>query len=254
MTFRQRLENGERLLGAWLNSGSMKCAEAMALAGYDCLLIDQEHGAIDYAQLYSVLMAIERYRVLPMVRVPALDGDPIKRLLDLGIDTLMFPGVRSAGEAAAMVQACLYPPRGSRGLAAGSARATQYGKSTQEYLRDFESHLMVIMQIETAEALQQVDEIAALEHIQALFIGPNDLSAALGHFGNVDHPDMHAAYAKIEETARRHQKVMGTIPTPSRSARHLFEHGYQLVLSGADLSILRTAAAQRISQERPPQK
>lgn len=221
------------------------------MAGYDCLMIDQEHGAIDQSQLLSLLLAIERHQVIPLARVPALEPDPIKRMLDMGIENLMLPGIVSVGQLEEMIAACRYPPLGTRGIALGSARATKYGKDTQGYLSQLSQRQAILVQIETQAALRDIDSLASVEGVDMLFIGPNDLSAAIGYFGKLDHPDVLAAFAHIERAAKSKGKALGTIPSPGRDAKSLFALGYQLVLSGADMLILRHAAQERVKAERP---
>lgn len=250
LSAKERWARGEKLLGAWLVSGSALCAEAMAIAGYDCLIIDQEHGAIDLSQLHPLILAMERHSTIPLLRVPALEADPVKRILDMGIENIMFPGIMSVAQVKEMIAACRFPTQGVRGVAPGAARITRFGKDIASYLQDANRRQAIMIQIETLDALRDIDAIAAVPDVSMLFIGPNDLSANLGYLGRADHPDVMAAFTKIEQAARTHKKYLGTVPSQGRSARTLFDAGYQLVLSGADLNILRTASEERIKQER----
>jgi len=242
LSLKERLEDGERLLGGWLNTASPVAAEILSGAGYDFLLIDQEHAPVDLEKLHSLLTAVEANDAWTAVRVPSHDPGHLKRVLDLGCEAIMIPAVGSADEARAVIAACRYPPGGRRGLALSVVRASGYGRDVTGYAASRQRRQLLMMQIETTEGLDAVDEIAALDGVDLLFIGPNDLAAAIGCFGQLDHPALHAAMARIEEAAQRHGKFLGTIPVPGRSATALFAAGYAMVIGGSDVEFLRQGA------------
>lgn len=245
-----RLAAGDKLLGCFLNSASPIVAELMALAGYDCLMIDAEHSPVGLETALAMASAIKAGGAATLMRVPANDPTYIKRALDIGVDGIMAPAVNSAAEAKALVAACRYPPGGTRGVAVPIIRASGYGLDA-EYAKRADDALLVIAQIETAAAVAEAERIAAVPGIDLVFIGPFDLSASLGHLGEPDHPDAMAAIARTETAVRGRDKWLGAIPTAVRPADRLFAEGYRLVLAGADLMLLREAARAQVERYKP---
>jgi 2-keto-3-deoxy-L-rhamnonate aldolase RhmA len=217
-------------------------AEVVAQAGYDCVLIDLEHGPGWYLDMLPLIHAIQGHPCAPLVRVPSNDPVALKKVLDIGVAGVMVPSVDTAEQAEAAVAACRYPPKGNRGMAVGIVRASDYGARTKEYLTEAEDALMIMCQIESAEAVSNAREIAAIEGVDMLFIGPYDLSASLGHLGEPDHPEARAAIAEIEAAAKSAGVKLGTIPTPERDAALLAKAGYSLVMVDSDVIMLRDAA------------
>lgn len=246
-----RLAAGDKLLGCFLNSASPIVAELMAIAGYDCLMIDAEHSPVGLETALAMAAAIRAGGAAALMRVPANDPVYIKRALDIGIDGIMAPAVNSAAEAQALVAACRYPPAGQRGVAVPIIRASGYGFDAVEYVKRADDSLLVIAQIETAAAVAEAERIAAVPGIDLVFIGPFDLSASLGHLGEPDHPDAMAAIARTEAAVRSRGKWLGAIPTAARPADRLFAEGYRLVLAGADLMLLREAARAQVERYKP---
>ena len=216
--------------------------EIIAGAGYDCLLIDLEHGPGTYTDAIHQLHAMNGSGCATLIRVPANDEVEIKKALDLGIDGIMIPAVDSVAEAEAAVAACRYPPKGRRGMAASMVRASGYGKDWRTYVAEADERLLRICQIESASALDAIEEIAAVEGIDLLFIGPSDLSANLGYIGEPDHPTVREAIDRIEVAAQSAGKLMGTIPTEGRGLEALIAAGHSLVLPDADSMFLRSSA------------
>lgn len=245
-----RLQNGGQAFGGFINAASPIMAEVMALAGYDCLMIDREHGAADILNAQLQVTALRTTDCAALMRVPANDPVELKRCLDIGLDGVMIPAISSAAEAQAAVAACRYPPVGIRGMAAGVARASGYGTDLATYMARTVHQLLVICQIETAAGLEQVDEIAAIDGVDMLFVGPYDLSANLGHLGAPDHPAVDTAIERIERAARRHGKLLGIIPTPKRGVAELFARGFHMVLGSADIMLLRDAAIAEVTAAR----
>ncbi len=241
-TLKQRFADGGRAFGSFFNSGSPVLAELMALAGYDCLMIDREHGAGDLTDALAMIHAIETTPCAALMRIPGNDAVELKRVLDLGVEGVMVPAVNSAAEAQAVAAACRYPPEGVRGMAIGIVRASDYGFRTAEYAAAANRNHLVICQIETGQAVDQIEAIAEVDGIDMLFIGPYDLSASLGRLGEPDHPSVTSRIAHVEAATRRAGKWLGGIVTPGRDATRLFADGYRLVLGSADLLLLRDAA------------
>ncbi len=233
---------GTPVCGYWTELFSPTATEIMSAAGYDCTMIDLEHGAADLGDAVAVMRALRGSACTPLVRVPANDPTWIKRVLDAGAQGVMVPVVNSAAEAEAAVAACHYPPRGFRGMAAPIVRAARYGDDWQGYVRDIAGSLLVICQVETGTAVENVAEITAVDGLDMIFVGPFDLSGSLGHLGEPDHPDVRAAIARVEEAAKAAGCLLGGIPTPERAPKALYEAGYDLVLADIDLVMLREGA------------
>ncbi len=241
-SFKARLQSGEAADGCFLEMFSPIAAEIMARAGYDSVMIDLEHGPGSIMDAIALIHAVQAWDCAPLLRVAVNGPVAIKRALDIGLAGIMIPAVGSPVEAEAAVAACRYPPRGMRGMAASVVRATGHGAAWQDYVASGADELLVMCQIENVPGVLQVAEIAAIEGVDMLFIGPFDLSASAGHLGEPDHPDVRADIARVEQAAKAADKLLGIIPTPGRSAAELFAAGYDLVLGGADNVLLREAA------------
>jgi 2-keto-3-deoxy-L-rhamnonate aldolase RhmA len=250
-SIKERLKSGEKVLSAWIYGLSPVMVEAMVLGGYSALMIDQEHGSVELQTVHMLTLAAEARDAQAMVRVPSHDPNHVKRLLDMGLTTIMFPMVDSVADAEAVVAACYYPPRGRRGLATGGIRATGYGHDVKGYLDNISTRQMLMAQIETRGGLDAVEQIAAVDGVDMLFVGPNDLSTSLGHLGQGDHPTVRSAIDRIIAAAKAKGKWLGTVPTKERDAKTLFSLGFDLVISGSDVALLRDAAANHTKAQRP---
>jgi 4-hydroxy-2-oxoheptanedioate aldolase len=199
--FKQRLGKVQQI-GFFSTLGSPALAEMLASCGFDWVLVDTEHSPIELPDVIEHLRAIEGAGIPALVRPAWNDTVTVKRLLDQGAQTLMFPYVETPEEAAAAVAATRFPPHGVRGVS-GSSRAARYGL-TPGYFGKAEAELCVIVQIETPRALARIEEIAAVPGVDAVFIGPSDMAASMGHIGNAQHPDVQAA---IDDGFRRLKAV-----------------------------------------------
>jgi 4-hydroxy-2-oxoheptanedioate aldolase len=246
---RRRLNDGATVLGVWQQLAHPAIAELMALAGYEMVLIDMEHGPGSLFDTANMLRGIAGTGSSAMVRVPANDPVLLKQLLDQGPDGVMIPMVESAEDARAAVSACRYPPRGRRGWAAGIARAAQYGFDP-DYTLKTSSELVIACQIESVAGVNSADAIAAVEGVDVIFIGRNDLAADSGHILDLDHPEVDALVAQSFAAARRHGKKVGTVPSIKRSWQSLLRDGYDMVVPSADTSFLRDAAAAEVAAYR----
>lgn len=245
-----RLLAGERAFGGFVSAASPVTAEVMALVGYDCLMIDREHGAGDILNAQMQVTAIRTTGCAVLMRVPANDPVELKRALDIGLDGIMVPAIDTVDQARAAVAGCRYPPNGHRGMAAGLVRASDYGTDLARYMETCERQLLVMGQIETAKGLDNVEAIAAVDGIDMLFVGPYDLSANLGHLGAPDHADVDRAIERVAAAARASGKLLGIIPTPGRGIADLFARGFHMVLGGADITLLRDAARAEVATAR----
>lgn len=251
---KQRLKELEPLYGLWLSLGSADVAEALAHAGFDWLCIDMEHAPNDSADVTAQLRAIAAAHLPtePIVRVPACEGWLVKRVLDAGARTLMFPNVESAEEAAHAVRLTQYPcadaPDGLRGVA-GAVRAAAFG-ARRDYVQSANAQIATIVQIESARALDEVERIAATPGIDCLFVGPADLAASLGHLGDAKHPDVQAAIARIADAARRAGVATGIFALDVASARQYREAGFRCIALAADVMWLVRATRAALQEVR----
>lgn len=240
--FKQRLAARERLFGMWLSSGSTVAAEICAGSGLDWLLIDAEHSPNDVRSVLTQLQVVAAHPITPVVRPPIGDTVLIKQYLDIGARVLLIPMVESAEQAARLVQATRYSPSGTRGVGSALARSSRWGRDG-DYLRSANDGVTVLVQIETAPALAQIEAIAAVEGVDGIFVGPADLAASLGHLGAPDHPDVVFA---VEDAIRRivaAGKPAGVNAFVEATARRAVELGASFVLVGADVTILTRESA-----------
>ncbi len=247
---KRRISERGPQFGCWLEMFSPIAAEVVAQAGYDFVLIDLEHGPGSYLDAIALMQAIQGRDCVPLMRVPSNDEVALKRALDTGVAGVMVPAVNTAAEAAAAVAACHYPPRGRRGMAAAIVRGADYGLRAAEYIESAGTALLVMCQIESAEAVENVTAIAAVEGVDMLFVGPFDLSASVGHPGQPDHPEVRALIARVEAAAQAAGTRLGAIPTPERSAAELVAAGYELIIADADVLLLRDGARASLAQLR----
>jgi len=187
MNFTQRLRGNELLLGTMLTLPSPEVAEMIAVCGYDWLFMDGEHGNLSTLDWQRMLQAVAG-RSAAIIRVAAKTESDIKKVLDIGADGIIAPQVNSADEACHVVACCKYPPRGIRGV--GLARAQGYGRNFAEYMDSANDRIAVIIQAEHIDAVNNIDDIVKVDGIDAVFIGPYDLSASMGRMGEVDHPEV----------------------------------------------------------------
>jgi 2-dehydro-3-deoxyglucarate aldolase len=236
--FRQRLRAGDRLVGCWLSLGSPITTEVMGMAGFDWLLLDAEHAPNDVLSLIPQLMALKDSPSAPVVRPPWNDMVVIKRLLDVGFFNFLIPFVETAEQAAAAVAATRYPPQGVRGVSV-SQRSNRYG-GVADYFNTVNEQITVMVQIESRAGVAAAREIAAVEGVDGLFVGPSDLAAACGHFGKPEHPDVQAAVAQVVADGRSAGKPTGILAPVEADARRYMAQGLSFIAVGSDLGVLRT--------------
>lgn len=250
MALKARLQAGRPAIGWWLELQSPIAAEVLAGAGYDCALIDMEHGPGSVLDAIQLMQAMSGAAVAPLLRVSSNDTAEIKRALDAGVQGVMIPAIASRAEAEAAVAACRYPPEGVRGMAAPIVRASDYGRRWRDYVREANESLLVMCQIESRAGVEAVAEIAAVPGVDMLFLGPFDLSANMGFMGEPDHPEVRAAIAAVEQAAREAGKLLGGIPTPERGIEQLVADGYELLLPDVDTVMIRDAAEASLARWR----
>jgi 4-hydroxy-2-oxoheptanedioate aldolase len=237
-TFRDALAHADRpLAGMWVCTGSPLVAEICAGSGLDWLLVDMEHSPHSLESVLTQLQAVAAYPVTPVVRVPTGDVVTIKQVLDLGTQNLLVPMVSSAQQARAVVEAVRYPPRGRRGVGSALARSARWNRVTG-YLEDADEHVSLVVQIETTEGVAAAAEIAAVDGVDGVFVGPSDLAASMGLLGRQDHPDVVAAVHRTFEAVRAAGKPVGVNAFDPALARGYVGAGAAFVLVGADVTLL----------------
>lgn len=247
-TLRSIWANGGVIVNGWLTIPSSFSAEVMAQQGFDSIVVDMQHGAIDYQTALTMLQAITTTSVIPMARVPWNDPASLMRILDAGAYGVICPMINTVEQAEALVQACKYPPRGYRSC--GPVRA-KYSCGA-DYLDGADEQLLVIAQIETAEAVANLDGILEVPGIDAIYVGPSDLAMALGSHARRGQQDaaVVAAKKKIVETCDRHDKPAG-IHTPSaQKAREMVNEGYRLVTIASDDRLMAAKAKAEVATMR----
>lgn len=238
---KKRLRQGETLHGCWLNLGSSVTAEIVGMAGFDWVLIDLEHGAGAEKDVLHQLQALEHTPAAAIVRIESTQRQRMHRVLDMGAEGIMCPRVTNVAEAKAIAGDLHYPPQGSRGIAK-MVRATGFGQQFSEYYKTERENILGVVQIETIEVLNHLEEIAPLEGIDVLFIGPSDLSMALGIFGQFDHPLFKEAIQATVDAAHKAGKATGILlPHPDDFIRY-HEMGMRLIASGADSAFVAEGA------------
>lgn len=248
--FKQRLLSGERGYGCWLHLCSPIAAEVLALAGYDAMIIDHEHGAGDLVGAIQIMQAISATPAAPIIRVPWNDPVALKRVLDIGPEGVMIPSVNSASEARAAIAACRYPPDGLRGAAYGLVRASDYGLAAKNYFERVQDNLLIACQIETAEAVDAIPEIAAVDGVDMLFIGPIDLSGSIDRLGRFDDPEVIALRERAEDAIKAAGKLLGGLAVPNLSIADMAGRGYDFVTAASDITLLRDAALAQLKDMR----
>ena len=241
-SLKARLKAGEKALGAWTMSHSADNAEVLALCGLDFVVMDQEHGQGLLTDAIAQMRAMAATKCVPMIRVPWNDFVFIKRVLDAGVQGVMVPQVNTPEEAKAVVAACRYPPLGNRG-AAGGTRAAQYGFDMGYYDRTAED-IIVVVQIETPQAVENAGAIAAVDGVDVVFIGPRDLSASIGKLNRFDDPELNQLLAKAEQAIKKSGKALGCVANPGPTVKQMFDRGYDFLISGSDLGHLRNGVMQ----------
>jgi len=221
----------------WVCSSSALVAEICAGAGLDAVLIDGEHSPNGLEGILAQLQAVRSYPVTAVVRPPANDTVLIKQYLDLGVQSLLIPMVHTVAEAEAAVSAVHYPPRGVRGVGSALARSSRWNR-IPGYVAGASETITVMVQIESAQAVENVEEILAVDGIDAIFLGPADLAASMGLLGQQEHPDVVAAVEHCIAAAKEAGKPVGVNAFAEATARHYMEAGVDFILVGADVALL----------------
>jgi 2-keto-3-deoxy-L-rhamnonate aldolase RhmA len=227
-------------VGTWIMSASPLVAEAIGHAGFDWGVIDMEHTPLDMMEVIHMLQAVSATKMVPVVRVPWNEPVMVKRILDGGAQTVLFPFVQNADEAKRAVAATRYPPQGVRGMA-GMSRGSKFG-TTPNYATTANKGMGVIVQLETPEACANLDAIAAVDGVDAIFVGPADLSGAMGHVGQIMHPAVMDLMGKAAERCKALGKPIGTIGNHPEAVAQYRAAGFDFVAIASDLGLLMQGA------------
>jgi 4-hydroxy-2-oxoheptanedioate aldolase len=238
--FKRALRAGRAQIGLWSSLSSNYTVEVIAGAGFDWILLDTEHSPSDLENVLTQLQAAAPYPSHPVVRVAWNDMVTIKRVLDIGAQSLLVPYVSSAAEARSAVSYTRYPPAGVRGVA-GTTRATRFGR-VQEYARRAHEEICVLVQVETQPALDNLEAICGIDGVDGVFIGPADLHASLGHAGEIANPKVKPLIDDAVRRIRKSGKAPGILTPNEADARHWLECGALFVAVGSDVGILARGA------------
>ncbi|MGW6487080.1 HpcH/HpaI aldolase family protein [Streptomyces sp. NPDC055056] len=237
-TFREVLAASERpLIGMWVCSGSPLVAEICAGSGLDWQLIDMEHGPNQLESVLAQVQAVAAYPVTPLVRAPGLLPVMIKQILDLGVQNILLPMIETREQAEAAVRATRYPPHGNRGIGSALARSGRWNR-VEDYLVDADDHVSLFVQIESIAGVGNAAEIAAVDGVDGVFVGPSDLAASMGLIGRQTHPDVVAAVRRVFEAVGDAGKPVGVNAFDPAVASAYMEDGASFVLVGADVALL----------------
>jgi 4-hydroxy-2-oxoheptanedioate aldolase len=238
--FKRALRAGKPQIGLWSSLSSNYSVEVIAGAGFDWILLDCEHSPNDLENLLTQLQAAAPYPTTSIVRVPWNDMVTIKRVLDVGAQSLLVPYVSSAEEAQAAVSYTRYPPKGLRGVA-GTTRATRFGR-VKDYAKRAHEEICLLVQVETQAALDNIEAICALDGVDGVFIGPADLHASMGYTGEVANPKVKPLIDDAIQRIRKAGKAPGILTPNEADARHWLDCGALFVAVGADVGILARGA------------
>jgi 4-hydroxy-2-oxoheptanedioate aldolase len=233
---KQKLRAGQVCFGAWVLSTSADMVEILSYAGLDFLLLDHEHGQGDIDTAVNQLRAMKGTDCIGMLRVPSNDHVYIKRALDAGVGGIMVPNVNDAAQARRVVDACRYAPAGLRG-AFGGMRAMKYGFDPGYHDTAFED-LLVAVQVENPAAIDAIPEIAAVEGIDVIFIGPRDLSATLGKLNQFDDPEVRGQIDRAAAAILKAGKILGSTATSGRAAKEMAGKGFRFIVPASDATLL----------------
>ncbi|PMQ11570.1 4-hydroxy-2-oxo-heptane-1,7-dioate aldolase [Pseudomonas sp. AD21] len=235
--FKQALREGRRQIGLWVGLGSSYSTEIVATAGFDWLLIDGEHAPNDVRSVLTQLQAAAPYPSHPVVRPVEANKALIKQYLEIGAQTLLVPMIDTAEEAASAVSATRYPPQGVRGVGSSLARSSRWN-GISDYLHKANEEICVLVQVETATALNNLVEILNTDGVDGVFFGPADLAASMGYLGNASAPEVQRALLEGIATVQSHGKAAGILTSDVAQAKRYLENGALFVAVGVDATLL----------------
>jgi len=244
-TLKEKLLRGETTYGVWITMNCTDIVEALSMLDFDWMLIDMEHSPLTISDVQRLLQVINDEKVTPIVRVWWNDFIQIKLVLDVGAMGVMVPWINNAKQAEEAVKAIRYPPKGIRGY--GPRRAARYGLKLKEYLEKVNENIMLIAQIETLEAIKNLDEIISVEGVDALFIGPYDLATSLGYIGNPQHPKVQETINNILAKCIEKKKPIGIYSSLETAEKHR-DMGFKMIAIGSEINALITTFKNKLDE------
>lgn len=239
--FKKALRAGETIFGSWMSLADGFAAEIMGRAGFDWLLIDAEHAPNDLRAIRDQLIALEASPSSVAVRVPVAETWVIKRVLDLGAQTILVPIVETAEQARDLVRACRFPPEGTRGVGYGVARSGGYGQF-ENYGPTADEQICLLIQVETKTGLENLDDILSVDGIDGVFIGPADLSASYGFLGQIHHPEMKERILSALRRIDASGKAPGILSTNEEMIEASIAAGARFIAVGMDIAFMLNSA------------
>jgi 2-dehydro-3-deoxyglucarate aldolase len=243
-SIKEKFRRNEPSIGTWMSMAHPSIAEILAMAGYDWVVVETEHTAIDVSEVLRLVIAIEQRGAIPLVRLAWNDPIQAKAVLDSGAAGVLVPMVNTRADAELAVQMTKYPPLGIRGV--GLARAQGYGQSFDAYVKNANDDGLLIVQIEHKDAVANIDDILSVPGIDGTFIGPYDLSMSLGIPGQINHPDVVAAKRRVLEATRAKGLAPGIHfvhpDTAAEDCRRAVAEGYRFIAMGTDILFLGDSA------------
>lgn len=246
-SFRKRLKSGERLIGPIVTLSAPESAEIMREAGFDWLFLDAEHGPLSAGDLQRLMQGAGPGMPC-LVRMSSGERVPIKQALDVGAAGIIAPMINTPEQAEDVVRLAKYPPMGERGV--GLCRAHGYGLSFQEYMTAANASTAVVVQAEHIEAVNNIESIAAVEGIDAVMVGPYDLSASMGRPGDVQHPEVKSAIDRVTQACLKAGVRLGIFGMTAEAVIPYIERGYTLIIAGVDVNLLAQASQGLVSRIR----
>ncbi|MCY4238687.1 MAG: aldolase/citrate lyase family protein [Rhodospirillaceae bacterium] len=258
-----RLAAGKKCLGVWLVANDPISAEIIGQVGYDFVIIDHEHGPGEFVGAAGQMQALRSGSIgalnddgrdaggpATFIRVPWNDAPTIKRALDIGAEGIMVPYVETAEEAQEAVHACKFPPEGCRGCAIGVIRGSGYGQNAADYWDRINDEVCVMVQIETQKGIESIPQIAKIDGVDIIFIGPNDMTVTSGFNPLKPTHEARAIIKRAEAAIETAGKPMGAVPYYGQTVPEMFDRGYDLIAAGSELSLLRTAGKAAMDMHR----
>ena len=239
-----KLLKGERVLGTMSQLNSQIAVECFGIAGLDFFIIDMEHAAIGPESMRSLIMASDKYPITPLVRIPVITRDSVAKALDCGAGGLIIPAVETTAQVHDLIRFAKYPNEGARGFSMIRTASYGYDKIAQnptDYFRHFNEETLVIPQCETIGCLDNLEEIVSISGVDGIFIGPYDLSTALGHPADFENPDFHSAVQRVLSVCHSHSKFVFMLSGSASQTKMLFDKGFSGVVFSMDINILINA-------------
>jgi len=238
--FKAALNNGETVIGCWLSLGDPISTEVAGTAGFDWLLIDSEHTPYDISRIRMQLMALEASESHAAVRVPSSETWMLKQVLDAGAQTVLVLMVESADQARQLVHDVRYPPTGGRGVGYSGARCSKFGQIS-DYGTTADDQICLLIQVENMAGMAELDDILTVDGIDGVFIGPADLSADMGHMGQISHPDVQNTIKEAFQRIEAAGKAPGVLATSPEMTQDLIDAGARFAATGVDIQLLANA-------------